>query len=386
MFSISRRVAVPAAVFALAASTSVGVSVAAAGTQPQASTTATGCTATAAAPMNHAMWVLARTYVHRHYAGQARAREWRRLTSHPAAGRNLATRLLAASRTAACTNGRRQRHPVTTPATTTTVTPPTTSSTTTPSTPTPPSTTSTTTVTPPVVNALAPSGQAMPVGDVPGLHQVFADDFTKTVPLGSFPAAVSSTWGNSYPDGWTDTSGAGTYMPSKVISVANGVMNMYLHTVNGVHMVAAPVPTLPTMTYGRYVIRFKSDSIPGFKTAWLLWPDSEVWPRDGEVDFPEGSLNGTISGYVHHQGAISGSDQYAVDTPTTYTGWHTAQIDWLPTGVTFSLDGNVVGATTTRVPNTPMHWVIQTETDYGAPPAAAAGNVQIDWVTAYTRT
>src|ERR1035437_1182242 len=237
-------------------------------------------------------------------------------------------------------------------------------------------------VTPPL---LGPSGVLMPTGDIPGWHQVFSDNFTQNVPLGTFPAAVASTWGNSYPDGWLDTSKAGTYMPSQVVSFQNGVMDLYLHTAGGVHMVAAPVPTLPTMTYGRYVIRFKSDSIPGYKTAWLLWPNSEVWPRDGEIDFPEGALNDTIGGFVHYQGATSGSDQYAMpNTGVAFTSWHTAMIDWLPTGVTFYLDGNVVGKTTSRVPNTPMHWVIQTETDGGAPPASSAGHVQIDWVTVYT--
>jgi hypothetical protein len=35
-----------------------------------------------------------------------------------------------------------------------------------------------------------------------------------------------------------------------------------------------------------------------------------------------------------------------------------------------------------------MHWVLQTETQLsGGPPAdSAAGNVQIDWVTAYKRS
>jgi len=56
-----------------------------------------------------------------------------------------------------------------------------------------------------------PSGQPMPVGDLPGWHQTFADDFTTDVPLGGFsgcsqaatlmassctglPASVASKW------------------------------------------------------------------------------------------------------------------------------------------------------------------------------------------------
>jgi hypothetical protein len=232
----------------------------------------------------------------------------------------------------------------------------------------------------------------MPRGDIPGWHQVFADNFAENVPLGSFPSKVASTWGNSYPDGSKDTTGSGTYMPSKVVSMSNGMMNMHLHTENGVHMVAAPVPTIPGapgqeggLQYGRYVFRFRADAVPGYKTAWLLWPDSETWPSDGEIDFPEGDLNGTIGGYVHHLGASSGSDQAAFTTKVKYTGWHTAIITWLPSGVTFQLDGTTIGKETNRVPNTPMHLVLQTETstDGAALSNSAAGNVQIDWVSVY---
>src|SRR3978361_375707 len=34
----------------------------------------------------------------------------------------------------------------------------------------------------------APSGEAMPVGNLPGWKQIFSDDFATDVPLGQFPA------------------------------------------------------------------------------------------------------------------------------------------------------------------------------------------------------
>src|SRR5690348_14870075 len=88
-----------------------------------------------------------------------------------------------------------------------------------------------------------PSGQAMPVGNLPGWTQAFTDNFTENVPVGSFPAAVSGKW-TAYPYPWKDTSGNGTYDPKKVVSIGNGVMNLYLHTANGVHMVSAPEPII----------------------------------------------------------------------------------------------------------------------------------------------
>ncbi|RKH37379.1 family 16 glycosylhydrolase [Corallococcus sicarius] len=235
-----------------------------------------------------------------------------------------------------------------------------------------------------------PSGEPMPVGDLTGWRQVFTDDFTTPVPVGQFPAAVSTKWG-VYPDGWKDTSKKGTYSPSKVVSIQNGVLNKYLHTENGIHRVATVLPKIPGATAsgglpsGRFAVRFRADAVPGYKTAWLLWPDSEVWPRDGEIDFPEGDLDGTISGFMHRQNGTSGGDQDAVSTTARYTSWHTAVIEWTPGRCRFLLDGVVILDKTSRVPSTPMHWVLQTETDLSgtAPSSTAAGNVQIDWVAVW---
>lgn len=237
-----------------------------------------------------------------------------------------------------------------------------------------------------------PSGQPMPVGDIPGWHQVFTDNLTTNVPLGSFPRAVSSKWG-AYPDGWHDTSAHGTYMPSKVVSVRNGVMNLHIRTENRVHMVAVPYPLIPRASsnngqlYGRYAVRFRADPLAGYKTAFLLWPDSGVWPRDGEIDFPEGNLNSRISAFMHHQGARRGGAHDTYRTSSTYSSWHTAVIEWRPSATKFILDGATIGTSRRRMPKTPMHWVLQTETAlHGTGPSdRTAGDVQIDWVAVYRR-
>ncbi len=234
----------------------------------------------------------------------------------------------------------------------------------------------------------SPSGQAMPVGDLTGWHQVFTDDFTVDVPVGSFPAAVSSKW-TAYLDGWKDTSKNGTYMPSKVLSVGCGILDMNIHTENGVHMVSAPEPVIPGgnpgIEYGRYVVRFRSDAIPGYKTAWLLWPDSENWPTDGEIDFPEGNLDGAIGAFMHHMYGDSGASQDGYSSKVTYTAWHTADLVWSATACSFTLDGVLLGTSTSLIPSTPMHYVLQTETQLsgGAPADSASGHVQVDWVVVY---
>ena len=243
-----------------------------------------------------------------------------------------------------------------------------------------------------------PSGEPVPGGDLPGFKQVFSDDFATDVPLGRFPAAVASRWW-AYPSTFRDTSGQGTYDCARVCSVAGGVLKLHLHTEDGVREVAAPVPRLPGSAplpphgipsgqlYGRYSVRFKADPVPGYKTSWLLWPDSDVWPRDGEIDFPEGNLDGFISGFLHHQDATVGWDQEEVTVRTDYRSWHTATTEWTPQAVTFSLDGAVILTSATRLPSTPMHWVLQTETrTFGPPPTdAAAGDVLVDWVAVWRR-
>jgi hypothetical protein len=234
-----------------------------------------------------------------------------------------------------------------------------------------------------------PSRQTMPQGDLPGWRQVFTDNFAAPVPLGNFPTAVSSKW-TAYDNG-PDTFGNGWYAPQKVISIGNGMMNMHLHTENGRHLVSAPLPIIPGhanayhgLTYGRYAVRFRADAVAGYKTAWLIWPDSDNW-ADGEIDFPEGTLNGRIEAFMHHRGNPQAQDHFP--TNSTYAGWHTAVIEWTPQSVRFILDGVTIGTSTNSalIPNKPMHWVLQTETTPTGPTDTATGNVQIDWVAIWER-
>jgi hypothetical protein len=244
-----------------------------------------------------------------------------------------------------------------------------------------------------------PSGQAMPNADLPGWRLIFSDDFNTNVPLGSFPSAVSSKWW-AYPTSYMDTVKQGRYDPAKTISCHDSMLDMFIHTENSEPKVAAPFPRISSATglygepagqlYGRYAVRFKSDPLPGYKTAWLLWPDSGVWPRDGEIDFPEGDLKAgaQIMGFMHRQGATSGSDQEYWNSGKTYDTWHTAIIEWAPTYCWFLLDDFASPMFTSRVPNTPMHWVLQTETDLNTadrPDPTTAGHVYIDWVAVWAK-
>jgi glycosyl hydrolase family 16 len=220
---------------------------------------------------------------------------------------------------------------------------------------------------------------------------VFVDDFRSRIALGAFGGGAR--WrAYSYPA--RDTSQHGTYWPQRGLSTHNGVLDIWLHTVKvggtEVHVVNAPQPVLPGpergQLYGRYAIRFKADPVRGYKTAWLLWPDSGL-RSEGQIDFPEGNLTGTFHGFVHPVDARSPSDQAAFASRATYRRWHTAVIAWAPGRCSFVLDGRQIGVDTQRIPDTPMHWVIQTETQLsGGPPANhASGHVYIDWVAVWAR-
>jgi hypothetical protein len=220
---------------------------------------------------------------------------------------------------------------------------------------------------------------------------VFFDGFSSMVPLGAFPRADSAHW-SAYVNGTRDTSGHGVYEPSSVVSIGGGILSMHLHSQHGRHFVAAILPRIPGahrgggFLYGRVSFRMRADRMPGYKLAVLLWPDSGVWPRDGEIDFPEADLNGYLGGWVHRQGARSGSDVHGVWTHVPVTSWHTVTVTWLRHSVTFQVDGHTVGQTSGRIPNTPMHLVIQAETGTttGPPSTSVSGDVQMHWLSIST--
>jgi hypothetical protein len=242
----------------------------------------------------------------------------------------------------------------------------------------------------PTPSPAATPASGMPTGNLPGWTMAFNDDFAQNVSQGRFLTDMGSRW-YAYDYGWKDTSRNGTYDPS-IISVHDGLLDAHIQTTNGVHRVAAFGPKFSggatSQLYGRYAIRFKVDSMRGYKGAWLLWPNSNVWPRDGEIDFPEGDFDSTIHAYMHRQGATTGSDQDAFTTSARWTDWHTAVTEWSPTAVRFYLDGNLIGTSTQRIPNTAMRWTIQNETTLGGflPADSTNGHVLVDWVAVWRYT
>ena len=229
-----------------------------------------------------------------------------------------------------------------------------------------------------------------------GWQLIFSEDFNTPAAEGQFEAVYPRMY--VYPWGYDDTSNNGHYDPS-ILSVHDGYLDVFIRTTNGIHRVAAFGPCLSTtgdnpvdldcqqnQLYGRYEIRARADSMHGYKGAWLLWPKSEVWPRDGEIDFPEGDFDSTIAAFMHRQDGVSGSDQDAYPTGAVWTTWHTYTTEWAPDSLKFYLDGVLIGHSTSRVPNTQMRWTVQNETtlDGFEPADSVSGHIYIDWMRVWS--
>ena len=276
-----------------------------------------------------------------------------------------------------------------------------------------------------------------PRGDLSNWQQVFVDDFDEygNLPVGSFSDCnhnandfkqaycgglkepLRSRWW-AYPKGWPDTARqrkytvSGQYNPDETVSIEDGKLKVVMKSDGKENQVAALVPKATVgQTYGRYAIRFKTDSTPGYKIAWLLWPDNEKTCDKCEIDFPETELDRTIVGYMHHKSGQPESeddkknskviqDYYVTDQKPSE--WHTAVIEWSPGKVEFFLDGKklqgknpqgeTISASTQNVPDQPMTWVIQSESalddrarnEEVVAKENSTATILIDWVAAYT--
>jgi len=262
------------------------------------------------------------------------------------------------------------------------------------------------------------SGIPCPTGDLSGWKLIWHDDFDEDFAVGAFPGPYADKL-LAYPDNYYDTSGNGQYNPKTTLSAADSILRKHIHTKDGQPQVCAPVPKIdgtdikwPGQLFGRYevCIRFPDD-LPGYKVAWLLWPDygtntqhkkggtgENVSGGIGEIDYPENDLDQHehIGGFMHRMNATVGNDQYSMGNKACdTTKWHVYTIEWSRGLCRFLLDGTEIGKTTERVPDNhadgcpgSMHWVLQTETtlDGVVPDPDVQGDIEIDWIAIWAKT
>ncbi len=211
--------------------------------------------------------------------------------------------------------------------------------------------------------------------------------FDEATPLGSWPGPIAAqSWKNRAPG--PDSSGRGTYNSSRTISEHSGMLDVWIHSEGSTRYVAAPVSKLGGTLGARISVCMRTDAIPGYKMAYLLWPTEGQGNTLGEIDFPEARLvQATAYAFMHYAPKpATDPKQDAYDSGAPLQQWHTYTIEWNPRAaqpyVTFLVDGRVIGHSTQHVPTVPMFYVMQMETLIGdALPAPAQGHVLIDWVT-----
>lgn len=246
----------------------------------------------------------------------------------------------------------------------------------------------------------APTGDCpgcMPVGDIPGWHQVVAEDFTRDSATGSwgtacdpdhvdYTGATGVRW-RSYPRCYVDTGPRRAYRSDAVLSTHDGVLDFFLHPVDGVPAGANPSPILDNGTmsqyqvYGRYSARIRLDAtdMSDYATAWLLWPADDANWQFAESDYPEGSLASNSFNAFHHFGGSGAQDAFGASTDRT--GWHVYTQEWGPGFRRYYLDGTLIGTSTNQVYAQPERWQLQTET-VGS--GTSTGHLYVDWAVVYS--
>ena len=177
---------------------------------------------------------------------------------------------------------------------------------------------------------------------------------------------------------------------SSAVSVSGGLLNITATDGN----VSGGMAQQAGQTYGRWEFRARTDKGRGFGSAILLWPDSERFPQDGEIDIMEvPSETRDRAHFIVHFAGPGGTDKvYGSYAEDDFSQWHTFAVDWLPDRIVFYVDGVERFRVTDRniIPKRPMHMAIQF--DQGPkkdwipapdPSTPAAFALQVDWVRAY---
>lgn len=243
--------------------------------------------------------------------------------------------------------------------------------------------------------------KAKPATGTPPKRKVTA---TGAAAAGQTPEQIAANWkpvgGDEFNAGALDTTKWGTYdsvgafgngtrSPS-AISQSGGSLTITGKNVDG--GVSGGMADSLGQIYGRWEFRAKTDLGRGFGSAILLWPDSEKL-SDGELDIMEvpSELRDRANVVVH-----SGPDgQSTVGTALAgkFDQWHTFAIEWLPTGITWYVDGKQQWKLTDKaaIPKTSMHLAIQLDQgpkqDWIVAPddttPAAGINLDVDYVRVY---
>jgi hypothetical protein len=267
----------------------------------------------------------------------------------------------------------------------------------------------------PTVTTSPPVGSVNPSGEPPatpaGTHEIFYDDFGYATQADDdgrlFDSGVQKWWGYEKGTPTTGNGGsppcgpAGIYDPGTAVPNGGGVhvvstdgqfMNVrgFADAPNGCDSkrhthTAAQVPNIADWKFGEAWMRVKADLSPGYATATLMWPGSDVW-NDGEIDWAEDNHDGADGpwrAFNHCPGAHPENNCASGTGPADMTTFHTVHLKWDATHVTVDWDGVQIMDDVGHSPQVVMHAVLQDEgcSDGFCPSATGAGATwTYDWM------
>ena len=177
--------------------------------------------------------------------------------------------------------------------------------------------------------------------------------------------------------------GNGRRTPSAV-SVANGLLTITGDAKGNSEGMA----WLPGQTYGRWEACVKSPpASPNYHSLLLLWPDSENWPSDGEIDFMEildperQEVTASVLHFWPEDPPPLDDHNDHFTTSIDATKWHSWAVEWTATQVAGYVDGRQWFEVTTHVPQGPMHLCIQLDNLGGD--ISDGGQEIVGWVRQY---
>jgi hypothetical protein len=236
----------------------------------------------------------------------------------------------------------------------------------------------------------------LPIGDLPpdslssmGWTQYLAEDFDTDCAEGSFISTYPGWF--AYPNTWTNSPATSWYNGGNSVRVEDGIAKIRYFTdgLSRRRTEALEPPNTGDRSYGVYEICYRVPAaIPGYKQAFLLWPESDEW-GDGEVDYPEANFRtgSLVGGFVHERGSTPENNAYEFEStkPVIGNDWHVARIVWADNELEFWLDGDLIGSysSSTHVPDGPHRWVLQTEAEDTLPSSSVTGDLEIAYVAAW---
>ncbi|MGU3412069.1 glycoside hydrolase family 16 protein [Microbacterium sp. M1A1_1b] len=203
----------------------------------------------------------------------------------------------------------------------------------------------------------------------------FAEDFdTNAASGGQFAATYANAW-QPYPDAMSNK-----YYSGEVISAHDGIMDVAMDGTRGAAGTFGTQQGAWSHVGGTFSVRARATGGDDNGAAFMLWPTSNVW-SEGELDFPEGTFQGTVGAFSHAMTPGQERHQNGLHTTATWRTWHTYTTVWVPgESVKYYVDGTLVFADTQYVPTTAHRYMFQIG-NKGEP-----GNLEIDWVRIWSAT